>query len=111
VPREGLAARDPARALEQRFELLRLRAAAHRMELTLARQELEDRYAGLRRGVALVARVAQVIFPLGPRSKDGNSPWLRLAALLGTLLLPLAVRPLWRWMSGDGRRRRDAGGT
>ncbi len=103
------ATRVPPQPLEQRLELLRLRGAGHRLELALARQELGDRTAGMRRALALVAAILRSVWP-GRRQVPGeNLPRLRLAALLAPLLVRVLLRPLLRRLFGRRRRRGEAG--
>jgi hypothetical protein len=94
-------------ALEQRLELLRLRGAGLRLELALARQEAGERIAGLRRGWAMLSAIVQTLLPRRWRKQWANLPLLRWPTILGPVLVPLLIRPLWRWLSGARRRRSE----
>lgn len=73
--------------LQERLELLRLRAAGHRLELAIARADLQQKAQNLQRGVGLALAIARVFAPGGPAG----------AARMAGSAIPLLLRNA-RWM-------------
>lgn len=64
--------RTPGSArLRERLELLRVRAAGHRLELALAGQDLREQTKGLRRGAGIALAILRMLVPRQARPPSG----------------------------------------
>jgi hypothetical protein len=100
--------RGPPISLGERLELLRLRAAADRLGVVLARQELAQRSAPLRGALRWLTVLAEALFPRRAGAAAGLGG-IRLAAWL----LPLIVAKVGRWLlrgrvAPSGAKRKGA---
>lgn len=102
-------AREPSTTLAQRLEIVRLRAAGHRLELALERQEFERRTEGVRRALSMVTAMVRRFAPARrPHSRDAGVSAAGVAALAASIVLPWIVRRLTHGTADrDARRASD----
>jgi len=87
------------RQLSERLELLRARAALHRVGLVVAREDLRRNTAGLRRGAGIALAILRAISGRWPHAAtDSTSGFLQKAKWMIPVATALAVGPRARRM-------------